>query len=704
MAILPRQLGPKLRWTLAACAAVAALAVHFGCQSERESWIKDFEKETRPEIRAAALQNLAEAGREEDLRLFFKGARDGSALVRKAAAVGLGNSGDARSVDALGELLTDGDIEVQQAAAAGLARFNNDKARAYLLNAYGRHDAPARAAIAAALGPAALAEAVRQEARLLWDRNLKALEMGGPAERVGAAEELGRSGRGDAVERLLPLLGDDSVLLASGAARGLGAAGDRRAVAPLIGIIKEDYPALREACAEALGALQEPSAIPALLKMGLEGGPSAIAAVRALGQLSSNADARAALCQLTVEGGLEVAALSAHLSAGAQGCPAKEIVARLGRGTAEALAGLAALEALGGSTGVERVLNQLEVPELRIQAVRTLGAMDAPAAAAKVGKLLDSENQRLSLARQKWVPARLPTSYGEGFEDQRPRGDRERVAKFNDMMSKLDALNEARAQALGNRPAERQARAPLEIIDDLPEGDDELLIALATTAGRLQAPGAAEILKKLVEDERPAIRAAACEGLAQNKAPESLQLAGNCLLDPAPEVVKAAARGLRQAGEPGPPLLLAGLKRHSERAEIVKALGELKSKPAAAAIAAILPEGGIEALEAAVALGRIGDPSVVKPLMELLRDRNNQIGLEAIGALGALGDQGAAETLRRGVVSERPEIRAAAARALGRLGVRDPAVDALRFDYYAEVRRAAEEASGKPSAEAQGSR
>jgi HEAT repeat protein len=691
------------RWTvLTTVAALFALAAHFGCHNDRETWIHDFEKGTRPEVRAGALTNLAEQGREEDLHLFFKGARDSSALVRRAAAVGLGNSGDGRAVDALGELLADGDVDIQTAAAAGLARFNNDKARAYLLNAYGRQDAPARAAIAAALGPAALAEAVRYEARLLWERNLKALEMGGPAERVGAAEELGRSGRGDAVERLLPLLGDDSVLLAAGAARGLRAAGDRRAVASLVGIIKEDYPVLREACAEALGTLGDPTAIPALLKMGQEGGPIAVAAVHALGQLSGAAEARQALCQLAAEGGIEVASLSARLSRKAQGCPSKDLLSRLSRGTAEALPALAALEELGGAAGVDKVAALLDSPELRVAAAEALGGLDASAVAPKLLKLLDAEAQRLGGARQKWVAGPLPHRYGEGFETDRAHAghEQERVKKFNDMMAKVDALNEARSQALGSRPAIAEPHGPQELVDDLPDADDLFLIALAPTVGKLRAAGALPVLEKLSQDERAAIRAAACKGLGLMGEPAALAIAGKCLLDPAPAVILAAAEGLQSAGEPAVAVLLEGLNRRSERAPIIRALGELKARPAVARLTALLSEGGLEAAEAAEALGRIGDPSAAAPLAEILKARATPVRREAILALGSLGERSVAEVVRQSIFSERPEIRAAAARCLGRLGVRDPALEALRFDYYAEVRRAAEEAFGKGTAEA----
>ena len=73
----------------------------------------------------------------------------------------------------------------------------------------------------------AFAEVVAAESKAIWDRNLLALNEGTLPERVGAAEELGKSGRPEAVKRLLPLVRDSQVVMAAAAVRGLGDAGDR---------------------------------------------------------------------------------------------------------------------------------------------------------------------------------------------------------------------------------------------------------------------------------------------------------------------------------------------------------------------------------------------------------------------------------------------------------------------------------------------
>jgi HEAT repeat protein len=697
----PRKTRPR-----GAALALAIAACLAGCQREHSRLLKEIEPPARSELRALALARLAEMGREDDFHLFLKAAQDPSAVVRRAAAGALGGSGDSKAIDMLGELLSDADDEVQALAAKGLARFNTEKARAYLLSAYGRQDASARAAIAVALGPAGVVEAVRYEAKLLWDRNVKALESGGPAERVGAAEELGRSGRSEAVERLLPLLGDDSVLLAAGAARGLGAAGDRRAVASLVGVLKENYPVLREAAAEALGNLRDPSAVPSLEKMALAGGPGATAAVRALGLLGAAREARAALCRLASKGNLEVAELAGRLSRGRADCPVEPILARIAKGGAEQMAGLHALESLGANAAPDKVLPLLDNPDraVRAAAARALAEVGAASAGPRVEKALANEAERVLAGRQRWIKAPLPLDSPPAADGEHsdPEGEaaalvgRDRSpSKFRELMAKVDALRKAKAQALGVRLEDRESHAGLDLVSDELEGQAELLGALCVAAGKLHLAGALGVLQKLAADSPASVQAASCEALATLGAPEALATAGECLLARDAGTVRAAARALGRSGESAGQVLLSALeKRPSERGEIVRALGELRYRPAAEKIVGLLGAGGLEAAEAAAALGRIGDASYAGRLAEQLKERAYPAHLDALEALGALGARASQPILERELCNDRPELRAAAARALGALPLQGnaPVLESLRFDYYAEVRRAAEEA------------
>ncbi|HCF57847.1 MAG TPA: PBS lyase, partial [Myxococcales bacterium] len=223
-----------------------------------------------------------------------------------------------------------------------------------------------------------------------------------------------------------------------------------------------------------------------------------------------------------------------------------------------------------------------------------------------------------------------------------------------------------------------------------------LLIALERAAGALGSQGAVPILEQLASDPVVGVRAAACGALPRAGA-QGLERAAACLRDRSLEVVRETAKGLVMAGPAALPVLQGALaERGADRSEIIRALGELKAVAAGPAIAKLLGVGGLESLEAAAALGKLGDRAHVIALIEQLADRTSVARLEIIEALGALGDPSGAEALGRELYSERPDIRAAAARALGKVGAgaKTEALSALRFDYYAEVRRAAEEVLG----------
>ncbi|HMA36537.1 MAG TPA: HEAT repeat domain-containing protein [Chloroflexia bacterium] len=72
--------------------------------------------------------------------------------------------------------------------------------------------------------------------------------------------------------------------------------------------------------------------------------------------------------------------------------------------------------------------------------------------------------------------------------------------------------------------------------------------------------------------------------------------------------------------------------------------------------------------EAAFALGQIGDPRAVEPLIAALRDEDTVVRTEAAAALGALGDRRAVEPLIRALYDTQWEVRSNAALSLGALG------------------------------------
>jgi len=147
-------------------------------------------------------------------------------------------------------------------------------------------------------------------------------------------------------------------------------------------------------------------------------------------------------------------------------------------------------------------------------------------------------------------------------------------------------------------------------------------------------------------------------------------------------------------------------RRSSRR--IIRPLGmiEWRHDLAAKGVKVDEAEGHIKALgdedwrvrmEAAVALGNIGDPRAVEPLIRALGDKDWRVRMEAAVALGNIGDPRAVEPLIQALGDKSGSVRRVAARALGEIGdprAVEPLTRALR-DENQYVRRVAAGALGK---------
>ena len=681
--------------------ALAASLLLAACGSERSR--ADLRSPV-PERRAAAVAALAGSRDPADLSYLLVAQQDPSPLVRKAAAAAFTARGGMRAVEALGALLEDPDPEVVVAAARGLGAVPQGAgakgeemqalARQRLVAAYGRAGPTGRAEIASALAATgtSLREAVEAEARQLWERNLRALQSGSPAQRCGAAEELGRSGRVEAVRKLLPLATPASAPgLAAAAARGLGASGDPQAREALLDLLDAPQASVAEAAAGALADLGDPAAAGPLARIGADG-PSrlAAAAVEALVALPQAPDVSVALCEIAIRSGDPAVAERAAAQARARhaSCPERPLVARLARRGTDALAALAAMGALGLTPSQvaqagERAAALLQSSEaaVRAAAARALGLSGYAPAVPALQRRAQALQQRAGEAREKWSAGPWPPVPATGFDGGPPRP-------------------EAVLARTGGAPAPPPgARAPLqpEWVDDLEPGEAEELAAVTVALARLRAEGASALAAALSADPDETLRAAAAEALALPGGEAGRRRAALALQDPAPRVRLAGAVALARGGAEAVGPLAAALGRAAPadvafRDALIASLSETGSPQAVEPLAELL--SGPQAAAAAAALGRLSVREGARPLFRMLERPGGPGRSEAVEALAQLVGAEAGEALAAELLSDRPEVRAAAARALGRIRFEGASqrLEALRSDYYGEVRRAAVEA------------
>ncbi|MHB8419108.1 MAG: HEAT repeat domain-containing protein [Myxococcales bacterium] len=664
--------------------------------------------------RAQAIAELGKAGDDDNLGDVIAHVGDPDMLVRSSVAAALANYDDRRSSDALGELAGDPVESVQTIAVRSLARQKNPRAKAYLLLAYRRDGSAVRAAVAEGLrrGGGSPAEAVRAEAKALWEQLSSALTKGGAVERAGAAEELGRSGRPEAVARLGPYVAADSRAIACAAAAGLGASGLPEAREPLEAMLAEVDPELQQAGLSGLQALGAPESAPALSKLASKGGRLGREAVDVLAGLPGGG---AALCGVALADDAAVAARAAELAAAASvKCDLAPLLAKLSRGPPQQQAALAALAAFGGTLSdadARRVVSLLRggPPEVRPLAARVAGAFQLTAAAADLRKAYGEARAKLEAQRERWVKEPLPLRYAPAFESPGAVGGSYRD-HVQDLMSKLAARG---------AHVDQDGVAPVGALFNSEAGDEASL--LAETGAALVAlgqPDAADIAKALAADPSPAVRRVACRaalalppeagwpvlaGLADDADPEVKERA----LRLVPRLLAKAGPAQKQAGE----LLLTKLLAHPDGSSDELAIeGLAQALPGGAAPEPGAIEGITEALarpgtaaSAAEALARLAPRAVAESaLLDRLRVANSPALPKVLDALAELQAADAAPRIRPLLFHVNPAVRAAAARALLAIGdsASKPDVEALRDDYYVLVRQAAGARPAAPPAAA----
>jgi HEAT repeat protein len=452
------------------------------------------------------------------------------------------------------------------------------------------------------------------------------------------------------VKLLVPLLDeahvDPQVMAAS--ARGLGWSGDVAVVEPLVTALSSRWADVAEGAAWALGNIGVPTGAESLAEVG-SSAPARLAqaAVAALLAMPPAPEVGVALCEVAVRSLLPSVAdrAAAGSRARAADCPDKPLTQRIARGGPGAEAALAAFGALGldGERlrgGGERALALLQPgtdPRLRISAARALGSAPYPAAVPALQRRAASLQDR---------GTRSPNSPGGSA-----------------------TVTPSDAEELG-----------------------EVAVALARLAPESSGP----LAIRLAGDPDPRLRAAAARALAASRPASGAETLALLVKDGDPTVRLAAVAALGTMGSPGlAPLaaaLAAGRGDDKEASATVRAIGATGDPGALPILAPMLT--GAQAQAAAAAIGRLGTAAGASVLITALERGQASGRVEVIEALGLLGSPEAGDPVARELTSDRPEVRSTAARALGRLRHEGSAsrLEALRADYYADVRRGAVEA------------
>ena len=252
---------------------------------------------------------------------------------------------------------------------------------------------------------------------------------------------------------------------------------------------------------------------------------------------------------------------------------------------------------------------------------------------------------------------------------------------------------------------------PSELLDDLDAAANKLLEAKArallpalrgedreTLARLLESRGATEAARRQCRSRRATARAAACALLGDVGSSFAVLDLVPLLDDPRPVVRTAAARALGRLGQPAGviPLIGAAASKalpvdgaaeaihqigdwsvsllhpcladqcESTRALAVELLGQFHNLESVDAIVEILADDQSTAVRvrAARALGRIGSPRAIQPLIDCVASGPGAVKAEAIAALGKLAAVAAVPTLRVTLLGPSQHLSQAAAGAL----------------------------------------
>jgi HEAT repeat protein len=263
---------------------------------------------------------------------------------------------------------------------------------------------------------------------------------------------------------------------------------------------------------------------------------------------------------------------------------------------------------------------------------------------------------------------------------RKPGGAEEITARevrklVRDLNSKNSTIREKAVDLLG----EMETAMVIEpLIEALKDSEPRVRQKAAAALGKRRDPRAVEPLLQLTSDKNLEVARAAIEALGYIGDSLALQTLLVALQDDRSELRESAAKALGELGDPkavGP--LIAALNDRSENVQrrSAEALTEMGTPAANALVAALDSQDSKLRIRVITVLGRVGDPSVVEPLIRKLKDENLEVRKEAARALGEIGDPSAIGPLVE-ALTEKPRIFAPG--EMPSYDVQEAASDALK--------------------------
>jgi len=220
----------------------------------------DLLQDSYEEVRRRAARVLGELQAKEAAPDLIKLLKDLDGDVRFSAAYALGQLGATRAIPSLVELLKDPDTDVRKCAAYALGQLGATQAIPSLVELLKNPAADVRFSAAYALGQLGATQAIPSLVELLKD----------PAAdvRKRAAEALGQLGATQVIPSFVELLKKDpEANVRFRAADALGKLGATQAIPSLVELLKDSMAVVRSSAAKALGRLGATQAIPFLVEL-----------------------------------------------------------------------------------------------------------------------------------------------------------------------------------------------------------------------------------------------------------------------------------------------------------------------------------------------------------------------------------------------------------------------------------------------------